>query len=78
MTSQAERIIARFGGVAQVRRALAHVKRPRDRSTIHRWKAAGSKGIIPASAVADLRLAAAHAKESLGRRVELTKNDWAP
>lgn len=76
-SQQAARIIAKFGGVSRLARAMGDVGHPRSRSSIHRWRHtrtrfnAGSNGIVPTSAVAAVKLAAAHLK------IHLTRNDWA-
>lgn len=76
--SQAERIIAKFGGVPALCEALAVTGHPRNRSTIYKWLYRKSKsghggtgGIIPLDAMAAVLEAAKYAG------IELTDDDWA-
>lgn len=49
--NQAERVIAKFGGVPHIHKALANVGCAKNKSTIHRWRypveVGGTGGIIP-------------------------------
>jgi hypothetical protein len=71
--TQAERIIARFGGIGQLASAIG-----RDVSSIYRWTYArnaasvGTGGLIPLAAVPLVKEAAVR----LG--IELTAEDWRP
>lgn len=74
--SQAEAIIRRFGGPRDLARALAAVGAPRDPSAIYRWTyprdQGGTGGLIPTSAVKDVKRAARFAG------IELRPEDWDP
>lgn len=60
--TQADRIIVRFGGVANLVSALAAIGRPRTKVTVYRWNHPRSKGgcggIIPSEALPDILAAA--------------------
>jgi hypothetical protein len=58
-------IFEKFGGPVNLWRWLCHVKRPRNRTTVMKWKmargtryAGGTGGYVPASAMDDIRYAA--------------------
>lgn len=71
--TQAERIIARFGGTGKLAEAIG-----RDTSSIYRWTyvrnaaSVGTGGLIPLAAIPLIKDAA----ERLG--IELTAEDWQP
>jgi len=74
--SQAARIIAKFGGVPNLHKALIAVDRKKDISTLYKWlmtrEKGGTEGMIPGPAVPSVRKAA----RLCG--IYLTKEDWAP
>ena len=69
--TQADKIIARFGGVKELAQAIG-----RTAVTVHRWKyprdRGGTDGNIPTSAIAAV-MAAARA-----RGLEFQPHDWTP
>ena len=70
MTTQAERIISKFGGIGKLAEAIG-----RDVSSIYRWtyeRPIGTGGLIPLAAIPLIKDAA----ERLG--IELTAEDWQP
>lgn len=70
--TQAERIVAAFGGVAALVAALARVGRGVPLTTAYRWVYPYRSGLIPARYVHDITRAAV----ALG--IELTEADWSP
>lgn len=74
--TQAERIIKKFGGVPELRKALQEAGVPRTESAIYRWSypatRGGSGGVIPSETV--------HAINQVARTfgVLLTAEDWDP
>jgi hypothetical protein len=69
LQTQAARIIAKFGGVRDLMRALNAVGRPRNAASIYKWTYAyprGTGGLIPASAWDDIYTAARHEGILLG------------
>lgn len=61
-------VIARFGGVPELGRALAAVGLPKHKANIYRWLypyPRGTTGRVPAVAWAEVLIAAKHAKVSL-------------
>jgi hypothetical protein len=70
--TQAQRIVARFGGAPALCSALAAVGTPRHVSVIYRWLAGATRGVVPTSAVPDIMRAADHVG------VLLTDADWSP
>jgi hypothetical protein len=76
LMSEAERIIARFGGARKLAKALSKVGKPRDPTSIYRWtysrKDNGTDGVIPTSARADI------VKAARLYGIVLTAEDWLP
>lgn len=67
--SQASRIIAKFGGVRDLMRALEAVGRPRNAASIYKWTypyPRGTGGLIPLAAWSDIITAARHEGILLG------------
>jgi hypothetical protein len=60
--TQAQRVIAKFGGAQVLGKALARVNSGRDRSRVYRWgypkSKGGTGGVIPSSVIADVLTAA--------------------
>jgi hypothetical protein len=62
-TTQAQRVIAKFGGIPALVRALGAAGKARDAANVYRWtypktKKGGTGGLIPSSAMADVLEAA--------------------
>lgn len=70
--TQAQRIVARFGGASRLARILQEIGQPLAVQTIYRWLYPDRSGLIPAHQVEKIMSAARHAG------VRLTDGDWSP
>lgn len=63
LRSQAERVLARFGGARPLARSLALVRYPLHYTTIYKWtypiERGGTGGVIPSKAMTKIKRAAA-------------------
>lgn len=70
--TQAERVVAAFGGVRKLVRALRGLGHPVSESSVYRWLYPDRSGLVPAMQVSRVVEAAIHVG------VVLTDSDWSP